>query len=512
MPQRSTVSSATETERKYSAADSGSLPDLAGLPRVAGIDVDTVELSAQYYDTADLRLLQSKITLRRREGGDDAGWHVKLPGGVDTRTELHFPLDGAGASSDEPPAELMNLLLGVRRGMPVSLAALLATSRHRHRLQGSDGTLLAEVVEDDVVAVRGSDGAEVNWREIEVEIAPSAGSHDMANLFEAIEQRLAAGGITRSFSPSKVHRVLGDLLPAAPELAEGARYLRDYLVQELHTLDLSDIAVRRNEPDAVHSMRKASRRIRSAIQTYAADFGLDETLVDELRWFGLRLSPSRDLEVQWERLAERVSDIPVDPYREATKTRIDEYFSAKSETARIEALAALDSQRYLSLLHSLDTLVADLGKTPPARRRKSELNPEKLAQRVAAVAKNVDKRVARVRKADDPHERDERMHRARKGAKRMRYAIEVIAPLHPKRTTRILARFDDFQDMLGEFQDSVVSREHLLDILSEQGHAAESSFGLGILYRLEGEIGRQQAAHLEPAWKKALRSAEKLWA
>lgn len=512
MPQRPTVSSATETERKYTATDAGSLPELAGLPGVSGIDVDTVELSAQYYDTHDLRLLRSKITLRRREGGEDAGWHVKLPSGVDTRTELHFPLDSDGESSAEPPAELMNLLLGVRRGMPVSPAALLTTSRHRRRLRTSDGILLAEVVEDDVVAVRGIDGAELHWREIEVEAGPSLSNHDRATLLDTIEERLTAAGITRSFSPSKVHRVLGDLLPVAPGLTEGIRYLRDYLANELHTLDLSDIALRREGPDSVHSMRKASRRIRSAVQTYAADFDLDEALVDELRWFGRRLSTSRDLEVQWERLADKVVEIPIDRYREATKMRIDEYFSAKTEGARIEAMEALDSERYLSLLHSLDTLLDGLGKTPPARRRKSILQPEKLAQSVAAVAKNVDKRVARVRKADDPHERDERMHRARKGAKRMRYAIEVIAPLHPKRTARILSEFDDFQDMLGEFQDSVVSREHLLDILSEQGHAAESSFGLGVLYRLEAEIGRRQAAHLEPAWKKALGSAEKLWA
>jgi hypothetical protein len=50
-----------------------------------------------------------------------------------------------------------------------------------------------------------------------------------------------------------------------------------------------------------------------------------------------------------------------------------------------------------------------------------------------------------------------------------------------------------------------------LDIVSDQGHTAESSFGLGILYRLETEVGRRQAAQLEPAWKSALGSAGKLW-
>ena len=104
------------------------------------------------------------------------------------------------------------------------------------------------------------------------------------------------------------------------------------------------------------------------------------------------------------------------------------------------------------------------------------------------------------------------MHSARKGAKRMRYAIEVIAPLHPARADRVLDRFDAFQDLLGEFQDSVVAREHLVDMVSEQHHAAESSFGLGIAYQLESEIGTEQAEHLEKAWRKALRAAKRLWA
>ena len=50
------------------------------------------DLSATYYDTADLRLLRSRMTLRRRRGGSDAGWHLKLPAGADSRDEVRHPL------------------------------------------------------------------------------------------------------------------------------------------------------------------------------------------------------------------------------------------------------------------------------------------------------------------------------------------------------------------------------------------------------------------------------------
>ncbi|MEE2033960.1 CYTH and CHAD domain-containing protein [Rhodococcus chondri] len=508
----SAIHATEESERKYTATPDQPLPDLSGVARVASIDVDTVELSAQYYDTSDLRLLRSKITLRRREGGDDAGWHLKLPAGLDTRTELHFPLgtSGNGHGPDRPPAELLGLLRGIRRNRPVALAALLSTTRNRRRLRDSEGALLAEVVVDDVTAVRGPDDIELQWREVEVELG-DGGTASGSELLDAVEAQLATAGITRSPSPSKLHRVLGDLMPVLPEATGAAGYLRDYLVKELHLLELADVAVRRQAPESIHSMRKAARRIRSALQTYADDVELDDTLVDELRWLGRRLSPARDLEVQWERLTDRVADIPIESQREATKARIDEYFSAKSDAARIESIEALDSERYVELLAGIDALIDQLSVAPSKHRKRAGLRPEKLVQSIGSVAKKVSKRVARVGDAEDPVERDERMHRARKGAKRMRYAIEVIAPLHPGRTDRALGRFDSFQDLLGEFQDSVVAREHLVDMVSEQHHAAESSFGLGILYRLESEIGAQQAAHLERAWRKALRAARKLW-
>ncbi|MCK8670638.1 CYTH and CHAD domain-containing protein [Rhodococcus sp. HM1] len=502
------IESVEETERKYTADTDLTLPDLSGLPGVETLTDERIELAAQYYDTRDLRLLRAGITLRRREGGDDAGWHLKLPSGLDTRTELRFPL---GDDTGTPPAELLGLLRGVRRDRPVELAALLTTSRRRIRAMGPGETVLAEIVVDDVVAVRGADDAQVQWREIEVELGRNGAAQGGASLLDAVDDRLTAEGIERSPSPSKLHRVLGDLIPDEPKVGGPAGYLRDYLATELRELELTDIAVRRAAPDSVHSMRKAARRARSALQTYAGDLGLDESVVDELRWLGRRLSPSRDLEVQWERLLDRVAEIPVESHREPAKARIDEYFSRQSEIAGIEAVAALDSDRYLQMLLALDALIEGLATAPQTSRKVRKAKAGDLTGSLEQLAQKVSKRVRAVGRADTPEERDARMHRARKGAKRMRYAIEVIRPLHPKRAGKALDHFDAFQDLLGEFQDSVVAREHLLDIVSEQGHAAESSFGLGIAYHREALLGEAQAVHLDDAWKEALRAAKPLW-
>src|SRR5581483_10086086 len=69
-----------EVETKFRVHGRYTLPDLLDGTGVAKVDGPLVEqLMATYYDTADLRLSRERITLRRRTGGHDDGWHLKLP-------------------------------------------------------------------------------------------------------------------------------------------------------------------------------------------------------------------------------------------------------------------------------------------------------------------------------------------------------------------------------------------------------------------------------------------------
>jgi CHAD domain-containing protein/CYTH domain-containing protein len=116
-----------ETEIKYDAPADGGVPNLDGLPQVADMATpDEIELEAEYYDTADLRLLRAGITLRRRRGGDDAGWHLKLPLGGDTRREVRLP---PGRVGDAVPGELADLVRVHARGEPLRPVARLTTRR-----------------------------------------------------------------------------------------------------------------------------------------------------------------------------------------------------------------------------------------------------------------------------------------------------------------------------------------------------------------------------------------------
>ena len=144
--------SANETEVKYEAAADAELPPLDGLPQVAATDSSEQLLVAVYYDTEDLRLLRAGITLRRRSGGHDAGWHLKLPAGAHTREEIRLPLTSRGGSHGRVPRELADLVRARSRGAALTPVASVSTRRQAIRLLDPAGQLLAEVADDRVTA------------------------------------------------------------------------------------------------------------------------------------------------------------------------------------------------------------------------------------------------------------------------------------------------------------------------------------------------------------------------
>jgi inorganic triphosphatase YgiF len=144
-----------ETEQKYDADADFVLPKLGNLPDLGGrrvADPKRIYLSATYFDTEDLALIQHKITLRRRVGGDDEGWHLKLPVRKDTRQELHMPLDED--ASGGVPTRLADQVEDITAGRPLRPVAILDTERTVVTLPGPSGDPLVEVADDLVTAIR----------------------------------------------------------------------------------------------------------------------------------------------------------------------------------------------------------------------------------------------------------------------------------------------------------------------------------------------------------------------
>jgi inorganic triphosphatase YgiF len=196
-----------ETEQKYDAAAGFVLPDLSGLEgRTKATGRKRYYLSATYFDTDELDLIKNRITLRRRVGGPDEGWHLKLPVRKDTRQEIRTPLSEGDPGS--VPAQLAAQVQDVTAGRPLHPIAILDTERTVVTLTGQAGEPLAEVADDLVTATRLDEpGAEpMRWREIEVEAAEGA---KVGGLLEAAGQALREAGARRSPSASKLGRLLG---------------------------------------------------------------------------------------------------------------------------------------------------------------------------------------------------------------------------------------------------------------------------------------------------------------
>ncbi len=489
-----------ETERKYEAPAGSGVPSLTGLPGVTAVaGPEEFELEAVYHDTEDLRLARGHVTLRRRSGGEDEGWHLKLPIGADTREEVRLPLD---RGSEHPPAELTDLVRAHLRGAAPAPVAHLLTTRHRWQLVDGRGELLAEVVEDVVTGQTTGEGATVEaWREIEVELGP-AGDH---RLLDAVEERLADSGIVRSSSPSKLSRLLADRLgpddpaPRITRRSSAGDVALAYLREQVTALKRHDPGVRRDEHDAVHQMRVATRRLRSALQTYGKVVDRERTraLTDELKWLAGVLGGARDLEVMRDRFERAVRGLAPELLPGPVSARLTRYFAPQEAAAREAVLTALDGERHAALLDALDALLADPPLTDLAAERAAVVLPKLVRRAHRQLAARADEAIG----AEPGDVRDTALHESRKAAKRVRYALEVGAPVLDKRAKRFRKGIKELQTVLGEHQDGVVARPVLLEIATRAHADGENTFAFGVLHGRESALAERAEAGFARAWR-----------
>ena len=201
------VTQQVEIERKYDVA--GQRTPRLKLHKLKNFTVgDPVEheMSATYYDTADLALAHAKVAVRRRTGGSDDGWHVKYQAGQ-VRGELHYePLK---TSAQRIPAALRKVLTGLTLGEELTPVATINTHRTVYPVLGEDGQY-AELCLDAVSARDERGRVTREWSECEVELTRDDLTQKQAHtVFEAVESVLYAAGAAPSSSVAKIARALG---------------------------------------------------------------------------------------------------------------------------------------------------------------------------------------------------------------------------------------------------------------------------------------------------------------
>jgi CHAD domain-containing protein len=497
-----------EVERKYDVPVTFDLPALAGAgPVVAVGDPREIAVHATYYDTAGHRLASARTSLRRRTGGEDEGWHLKLPVSDGARDEVHVPL---GSDDGRVPETLAVLARAAARGAGLAPVARLRTARTVYPLVGvaADGTkvILAEVADDRVTAeVFGPAVRLTVWREVEVELTAGA-----PEVLDRVEQLLQQAGAVPAGSGSKVGRALGTrvrprrLTARSPAGAVAADRLR----RQVAELTAWDPQVRLDQPDAVHAMRVTTRRLRSLLATFRPLYGRAATdpLRDELRWLGGVLGAARDAEVLRDRLVAAAAAEPADLLLGRVTERIDAELRTAYRDRHAGVVEELDSPRYLALLDALDALVESPPAAPLAQRRAADVLP-RLVRRSWQRLKKAERDASAV----PVDQREPALHQVRKSAKRARYAAEAVAPAFGRPAARFGRRMKELQAHLGELQDSAAARQVLRAMAAGAALHGENGFTYGRLHAREQAKGKAVVAGFAPAWDRASAKSLRRW-
>ena len=374
------------------------------------------------------------------------------------------------------------------------------------------GEEVAEVALDDTRISLGDGERPAELRRVEVEVVPA-----WTDALEPLVGELRSSCGLQPASLSKFEAgllALGLHVPTVPDLGPTevtpSSSLGDlaYAVLRRHlgALLSHEAGTRLGEdPEELHDMRVATRRLRAAIDLFKEVLPVrTRTLRDELSWLAALLGDVRDLDVQiggmdgtgWEGSGDAGS-------RRRALDEVRALLEAERATARRHLLAGLDSSRWEKLSAGLCSLVQQ----GPSRRSLASRRPATLSvpvlieTRHAAVVKAA-RRARRSGLATD-------FHRLRIRCKRLRYALEFTHDLYGGRAEAFVKRLTKLQDKLGMMQDAevAVARLQRLAVRHHEDLSTTTVFAMGGI----AERHRVEAAALlarMPDRLALLRSAE----
>jgi CHAD domain-containing protein len=505
-----------EEERKYLADPTFRLPDLTGALTEGGevVAQPRVTLTATYYDTDDLRLARAGVSLRHRRG-DAKPWTVKLPA---DHPGVRHEISRSGRAGTTPTA-LVALVAAWARGRTLRPATVVRTVRTAYDLRAADGTVLAEVADDEVSVLDGRD-VRATFREIEVE--RKAGDR---TLLDRVGDVLTEAGATiGDFIPKHV-RALGAAATAPPDLTPPA-----HLPPKPSAGDVVTEAIRRgaerifahdplvrlgaathDDDTAVHQMRVGCRRLRSDLRTFRplVDRDWARQLRGEVGWLAGLLGAARDAEVLRARLRRTASADPLSPLDDAAVARIDADLAARHEGALTELDAALCGDRYVKLVDALVDAARAPRLTSTAQARARDVLPRLVSrpwQDFAYGRRGLDGA------ADlDAGAPDERWHAVRIACKRVRYAVEAVAPVVGGPADALSKALSAVQDLLGEHQDAATAAKTWLAVARSDPDDHALAVSAGRLFERERAAIRDMRAAFPDAWRAASRRKLTAW-
>ena len=227
--------------------------------------------------------------------------------------------------------------------------------------------------------------------------------------------------------------------------------------------------VRDGDQQAVSQTRVAARQLRSTLRGFSRLFDRQVTrpVLPELAWLGRQLGEENDTQSTIKELRRQHDLLPpeviVGPVVDDARTKLDQLVAHGTHTT----LATLDSDRHAALRQALDQLLAD----PPFTERATRPAGEELPKNIAKALRTLDRKLVAAQTLPAGPERDQALHDARNADKQLRHVTEVAAPVLGKPARRLGRQAKKLQDLLGDYQDAVVTRP----LLHELGAAAAAN-------------------------------------
>jgi CHAD domain-containing protein len=490
---------ADEIEWQFDAPDAGAareaLRQAAGPAGLSLRSMPAEQIVDVYFDSRDGRLRRAGWALRARTAGGRCEATLKSTSrssrGPQRRREISEPVSATDAAAltaaPGPVGVRLRLLLG-----PATLERALTVRTRREHVEARGASCpIADVALDDTTLERAAPGAGADHLvrlEVESIGAADARLHDLA-------ERLAACASLRRSEQSKVEAGLGGIAvptsgasaprpPLRPDTPVRA-LVRSTLTTQAGIFAANEMTARAgSDPEGVHRMRVASRRMREVVALFRDALpAATQALRSELGWARRSLGDMRDLDVQIAKLESEAAAADGGDALGPLIARLER----EREDARGRMLAALDSARFEELLAALDAATAELdaggpnGATEPGV---GEGAPRALRRRMAQVRRRGDRL--------DAGSPDAELHALRIRVKRLRYALEFLAPLYPKAAAGLLPGLVELQDGLGRHQDAVIAARHL-------GGLSDADPNLPQRTRLAlGDLAARRHAQAEP--------------
>lgn len=463
------------------------------------------ELEDQFLDTADLRLARAGAALRLRLGdGDGAELTLKslapLSGALAQRMEISEPLrhPPQRLGPNAPGPSTTRRIRPVLQGQPLRLCFRIRQTRDVYTVRTRQGAVL--LVSLDTVRLAGEKARTVLMLEAELHEGPPGElirfSRRLCSVLALRPARqskydlgLAAAGLRRPAPADPTPP-----RPSAPIAAILAFAVRKHAAR----LEWHEAGVRLAlDPEAVHDMRVACRRLRTALRVFGPKVAPVHArrLHDHLARLARRLGVVRDLDVHEAALAGEAARLPAAEQRALAGYLVRQREERRRAHAKLlTALAAPGFPRLVRELESFAERAAPTtgGPAVPAPRA------------VAPLIRRQLKRLRRLGRTVPAGAPDRDLHRLRIRCKKLRYTCEFLQDSGRPSFAAFASRLAQLQDALGRHQDRIVEAalvDRRLTAIDGKGRADERQALEALRRRLVADRLRTRHECAE-AWKR----------